>query len=318
MYSINTNLSSIISQRSLSRSTTKLNTAIERMSTGFKINHAKDNAAGYSISTNMSTKISSYGVAEDNVSQGLDLLSTASDSLSLISNALSRLRSLQEQALNGTYGSDSLSSINSEANALIDEIERIYNSTEYGGKKILGHTSQFIKEIDERDTSKMTSLSEVDESQKITSGEYSISTAEELAKLGRMADKALIQGGEFVLSNDIDLKEYENWNPIGENHWSDNCFKGVFDGNGHVIYNLKINSTSSRTGLFASIVGTVKNLGVEGAEITSGGSVGIICGTGYQDPTIENCYATGKINNTGSMTGGIVGWIGGNEAKILD
>ena len=70
---INTNLSSLIVQSSLKSSTNGLNTAIERMTTGFKINHAKDNAANYSINTKLSTKISGYEVAEDNASQALNM-----------------------------------------------------------------------------------------------------------------------------------------------------------------------------------------------------------------------------------------------------
>ena len=71
MVSINTNLSSLLVQSNLANSTNALNTAIERMTTGFKINHAKDNAANYSISTNLSSQLSSYGVAQDNVSMGV-------------------------------------------------------------------------------------------------------------------------------------------------------------------------------------------------------------------------------------------------------
>ena len=98
MVSINTNLSSLITQGSLRNSTSSLNQAIERMTTGFKINGAKDNAANYSISTNMTTRIGAYEVAESNVMMGLDLLSTATSSLDLISSHLTRLRALAEQA----------------------------------------------------------------------------------------------------------------------------------------------------------------------------------------------------------------------------
>ena len=70
MITLRSNLSSIIAQKSLSESTNKLNLAVERMSTGFKINHAKDNAANYSISTNMTTKIGGYQVAQENVAMG--------------------------------------------------------------------------------------------------------------------------------------------------------------------------------------------------------------------------------------------------------
>ena len=138
MLSINTNISSLIAQNSLNESTNALNLAIERMTTGFKINNAKDNAANYSISTNMTTKISSYMVAEDNVAMGLDMLSTANGSLDQISDKLTRLRALATQAGNGTYGGQSLSAINSEANALVDEIQRLYTTAEYNGIKLFG------------------------------------------------------------------------------------------------------------------------------------------------------------------------------------
>ena len=76
MLSINTNLQSLIVQNNLTKSTNGLNQAIERMTTGFKINHASDNAAGYSIAQNMTSKLNSYEVAQDNVSMGMDLIST--------------------------------------------------------------------------------------------------------------------------------------------------------------------------------------------------------------------------------------------------
>ena len=117
MLSINTNLSSLIVQNSMKQSTNRLNTAIERLTTGFKINHAKDNAANYNIGTNMTTQIGSLDVAEDNAMTSLDLLTTASDNLSLIQERVQRLRDLQEQACNGTYGEQALLAINAECNA---------------------------------------------------------------------------------------------------------------------------------------------------------------------------------------------------------
>ena len=136
MVSINTNLASLIVQSNLNKSSNALEVAIERMTTGFKLNGAKDNAAGYSINTSLTTKLGAYSVAEDNVAMGLDLVMTASDSLGLINSHLSRLRDLAEQAANGTYGLDSLSVIQSEADARIAEIERIMNNTEYNGIKL--------------------------------------------------------------------------------------------------------------------------------------------------------------------------------------
>ena len=154
MLSINTNLSSLIAQNSMKTSSFKLDTAIERMTTGYKINHAKDNAANYSISTNMTTKIGAYMVAEDNALQGLDMINTASESLSLIEDKLMRLRALATQASNDTYGAQSKQAINAEANALVEEIERLQNTTEYNGINLAKgcisgiEESKFIKDID--------------------------------------------------------------------------------------------------------------------------------------------------------------------------
>ena len=311
MLSINTNLPSIIAQNSLKNSTLKLNQAVERMSTGFKINHASDNAANYSISTNMTTKIGAYQVAEDNVAMGLDLLSTANGSLDLISDKLSRLRALAEQAANETYGNQSLKAINSEANAIVDEIERTYSTAEYNGIKLFGETKpQFIEKIQQRDTSSMTTLASVDENTTISSGTYSISTAEELAKLAAMTNNGKITGGEFVLANDIDLRQYssgEGWTPIGKD--SSNRFIASFDGNGYVVSNLYINSPKTESlGLFGFNDGEIKNLGVKNADITGYDTLGGLSGVNYNG-IITNCYITGTITGH-SEIGGLVGYCG--------
>ena len=140
--SIHNNLSSIIAQNSMSKSTDALNLAIERMTTGCKINHASDNAANYSISTNMTTQLNSYEVAQDNVASGMDLVNVASDSLSLISSHASRIRDLCIQARNGTYGKQSLKAIQSEVDARIAEIVRQYNTTEYNGISLLNKVEE--------------------------------------------------------------------------------------------------------------------------------------------------------------------------------
>ena len=311
MLSINTNMPSLIAQRSLNNSTKLLNQAIERMTTGFKINHASDNAVNYSISTNMSTKISSYQVAEDNVAMGLDLLSTAGGSLDLISDKLTRLRALAEQSANGTYGEQSLKAINSEANAIVDEIERIYSTAEYNGIKLFGETGgSFIEEVQQRDTSLMTKLSSVDPTQTISSGTYSISTAEELAKLAEMTNAGKIGANtEFVLANNIDLSAYstgEGWTPIGENG---SFFMGVFDGNGYIISNLYINRPNEDCqGLFGRIWGAkIKNVGVEKVNITGKNCVGGLVGDSSTASNLHtNNYTNGTILGV-SEVGGLIG-----------
>ncbi len=130
---INTNLSSMIVQNNLAKATSQLNNAIERMTTGYKINHASDNAAGYSIARNWEAKLGSLDVAADNAAMGADMLATLEDSYALISTHVQRVRDLTEQAANGTYGADSLNAIKSEITARLDEIDRIAANCEYNG-----------------------------------------------------------------------------------------------------------------------------------------------------------------------------------------
>jgi flagellin len=134
---INTNISSIVAQRNLNSATTSLNTAIERMTTGYKINHASDNAAGYSIAKNWETQLSSLDVAADNAATGADMLSTLEDTYSLLNTHLQRVRDLTEQAANGTYGTDSLNAIKSEITARLEEVDRIAANCEFNGLNMM-------------------------------------------------------------------------------------------------------------------------------------------------------------------------------------
>ena len=134
---INTNLSSLIVQRNLEVATAALNKSIERMTTGYKINSAADDAAGYAVATKMNTKLSSIDVCQDNVAMGSSLLSTLSSNYDLISTHLQRIRDLTEEAGNGTYGGDSLEAIAAEITARWDEIDRIAASSEFNGINLM-------------------------------------------------------------------------------------------------------------------------------------------------------------------------------------
>ena len=315
MLSINTNLSSLIVQNSLKQSTNRLNTAIERLTTGFKINHAKDNAANYNIATNMTTQIGSLDVAEDNVNTGIDMLTTAESSLDLISSKLQRLRDLAVQTSNGTYSEQSKQAINSEANALVDEIQRLHSTTEYNGKKILGDDSVNTcgvnmqpVEFTKRDTTNLKPLGEIEDTTvALTDGTYSISTAEELAQLATMTNAGLIsEGDEFVLANDIDLINYtisEGWTPIGTAAIK---FSGTFDGNGYTITNLYINRPSTDyQGLFGHSQGDLKNVNISDANITGNTGIGILIGV-HNGGKVNNCHSSGIINAF-RIAGGLIG-----------
>ena len=136
---INTNISSLIAQRNLNSATNALNTSIERMTTGYKINHASDNAAGYSISNMWVTQLGSLDIASDNAATGSDMLTTAEETYGLLTSHLQRVRDLTEQAANGTYGSQSLRAIHAEVVARLQEVDRIAANAEFNGIKLMAY-----------------------------------------------------------------------------------------------------------------------------------------------------------------------------------
>lgn len=134
---INTNISSLIAQRNLTSATNSMNQALERLTTGYKINNAKDNAAGYSIANMWETQLGSLDVAADNAATGIDLLTTAEETYQLLTSHLQRVRDLTEQAANGTYGSASKKAIQSEISARLAEVNRIAANAEFNGIKLM-------------------------------------------------------------------------------------------------------------------------------------------------------------------------------------
>ena len=134
---INTNLSSLTCQKYLRDATTGMNTAMERLSTGFKINSAKDDAAGYAVYNGMEAKVSGYDIIEVNAQMGLDMLTTQEGVLDIINDYLQRIRDLTMQAANGTYGSSSLNALSLEVQQRMDEINRLCEITDFNDTYLL-------------------------------------------------------------------------------------------------------------------------------------------------------------------------------------
>lgn len=341
MINLNTNLGAMIVFSNLKVSTNGLNTAIERMTSGYKINRAGDNAANFSINTKLSTQIGAYSVAEENAMMGLDMLSTASSALDQMSNLASRLRCLAAQAQNGTYGTQSLSAVKSEANALVAEIKSIFGKTEYNGIKLLNSLSEkliedepitqtppagivpnpsyngFIEnpqDYSDAEVAAMTALSGVSSSTRIRDGQYSITTLEEFEQFAEMSRAAKIQGGEFVLGADIDLSSYsagEGFIPIAAGINSSADFKCEFNGNGHTISNLYINRPDTdNVGLF-SFMCDVKNLCLTNVDVIGGKYTGALMGYTFSNSQVSNCYiASGSVKGT-TCVGGLGGRFSG-------
>ena len=138
---INTNLASLTAQRNLTAATNSMNRAMERLTTGYRINSGKDDAAGSAVSNLMEAQISAYDVAEGNTTMGLSLLDTAEGILDIVGSYVQRIRDLTEQAANGTYGTASLQAIRTEVQQRMLEINRLCDVIDFNGIKLLDGTS---------------------------------------------------------------------------------------------------------------------------------------------------------------------------------
>ena len=136
--SINTNIASIDAQRNLSASQSSLATSMQRLSSGLRINSAKDDAAGLSIAERMNAQVRGMNVAVRNSNDGISLAQTADGALAQVSNSLQRMRELAVQARNSTNSSSDKDSLNKEFGQLQSEIQRVLGGTTFNGKHILG------------------------------------------------------------------------------------------------------------------------------------------------------------------------------------
>ncbi|WP_329958324.1 flagellin [Leclercia adecarboxylata] len=134
---INTNLLSLTTQNNLNKSQSSLGTAIERLSSGLRINSSKDDAAGQAIANRMTSQVKGMTQAARNANDGISLVQTAEGNLNEINTNLQRIRELSVQAANDTNGSTDLKSINTEIGQRLKEIDRIAGSANFNGKKLL-------------------------------------------------------------------------------------------------------------------------------------------------------------------------------------
>ena len=137
---INTNVSSLTAQRALSESNVELQTAMERLSTGSKINSAADDAAGLAMTQRMTAQVRGLAMAVKNANDGQALTQSVEGALGEVSDMLQRMRELSLQAANGTNSSADRTFLQSEINLLVQEITRVATNTRYNGELILDGT----------------------------------------------------------------------------------------------------------------------------------------------------------------------------------
>jgi len=134
---VNTNIASLNTQRNLNTSSGALDTSLQRLSTGSRINSAKDDAAGLQIANRLTSQINGLGVAVKNTKDGISMAQTAEGALQQSTSILQRMRDLALQAANGSNSAEERKALNAETAELKKELDRIANTTTFGGKKLL-------------------------------------------------------------------------------------------------------------------------------------------------------------------------------------
>ena len=154
---VNTNIAAMIAHRNLVNNTRSVSESLERLSTGYRINHAKDDVAGLKISEILRTQIRGYTMAERNAEDGASMLQVAEGAFETITENIQRIRELVVQAANDTYGSNEKNAIAQEIWARTQDIDRIANTCSFNSIKLLdGTQTHFVLQIGPNGTSNDT------------------------------------------------------------------------------------------------------------------------------------------------------------------
>ncbi|MFP1679497.1 FliC/FljB family flagellin [Alloalcanivorax sp. C16-2] len=153
---INTNITALIGQQNLGKSQSALQTSMERLSSGLRINSAADDAAGQAIANRMTAQTTGLAQAQRNANDGISVAQTAEGALNQVNDNLQRIRELTVQAQNDTNSESDLSSIQDEINQRLDEIDRVSQETNFNGVKVLASNQEFSIQVGANDGEQIT------------------------------------------------------------------------------------------------------------------------------------------------------------------
>ena len=203
---INNNISALTAYRHLNSTQKSMNTSLERLSSGLRINHAADDAAGLAISEKLRAQVSGYEIAARNAQDGISLIQTAEGSLDRVHTILRRMRDLAELAANGDKTDGDRAHYQHEIDQLIEEVDRIGNTTEYNTKKLLdgslGASKSEIGDLDNINAATKLKLT----GPPVMSGEYQVEVRDAATR-----SKATIGGlTELVADSDTFFSDFVN------------------------------------------------------------------------------------------------------------
>ena len=216
---INHNMSAMIANNQLLRNEDGLSASIERLSSGLKINHASDDAAGMAIATKMRAQIKGLDQASRNASDGISVVDTADGAMQEIHSMLQRMRELSVQAANtGAYSKEDQDAIQAEITSLTDEIDRISRDTEFNKKKLLDGS------LDQRVYTNTRSVSRIEISDSVKADDYSVTVTQDARQAVLVADGTAAQGdvpagatGVVSINGvNVEITEGQDWESVFE------------------------------------------------------------------------------------------------------
>ena len=218
---INNNMSAVITNKQLLRTENNLTKSMERLSSGLKINHAKDNPAGMAISNKMQAQIDALDRASSNASDGTSVLQIADGALNETSAILQRMRELSVQAANGTNSLEDKQAIQDEIEALKEEINRISKDTEYNSKSLLDGS------LDTRVYTDNANVSRVNVSDYVNPGKYEIDIVKAAEKAKAASTANTIKSDDAA--NKIGVSGTVSINGYGVDIDKDDTMAAVFE-----------------------------------------------------------------------------------------
>ena len=293
---INTNTMSLNAQRNLSTSGASLATTIQRLSSGLRINSAKDDAAGLAISERFSTQIRGLDVAVRNANDGISLAQVAEGSLTEIGNNLQRIRELAVQSSNATNSSSDRAALNAEVKQLTAEIDRVAKQSEFNGTKLLdgSFSSQLFQvganagqaiAIDKTVDAKSTSLGKVQFGS--TSG-VGVATGTATAD-GKITNISVTNpAGKTVAIDDVDVKTGDTGAQVTAR------IMGA------------INAKIGEHGIYAESTGTTGSYSTVGAALNASGApagINVVYGTSGAAGITSGVGVTGGVPGAGEVKG---------------
>lgn len=293
---VNTNVSALNTQRNLNSSSNALATSLQRLSTGSRINSAKDDAAGLQIANRLTSQINGLNIAVKNSNDGISMAQTAEGALEQSTSILQRMRDLSLQSANGSNSEKERGALNSEVNELKKELDRIANTTSFGGKKLLDGsfgttTFQVGAAANETISVKMGEMSTKALKATYTSGTMTLANAVSGSAVGFSATGAATSGT-------LSIKVYEKG-------WSEErTYSATFE---------KGESAASATEKMATLINDA-NIGISAFKTTdatggvTSGSLSLVSTNGIaatsgaaSDTAVFVSGGTGAVASTGSV-----------------